>query len=423
MLLIYRYLINIFFPLIIIITFFRTWFNKEDKNRFKEKLFSSSFNIIKNHNKKLIWFHAASIGELKSIMSLIKRLNEKNQFEFLITTVTLSSSYLISKELLNEKNITHRFFPIDKLSLVKKFLDNWSPDLIIFVDSEIWPNFILEIKKKDIPLVLLNARITRKTFLKWNLIPKVAEKVFQSFALCLPASNESKKYLEKFKVKNIKYFGNLKLASENKIHILNDGNKEILNISKFWCAVSTHKEEDIFCLKTHLKIKAIHKDIITIIIPRHIDRVQNIKVSCKQLNLNCQILSGDELIKNGKEIIIINSYGMTSNYLELCKSVFIGKSMMEKLKNVGGQNPIEAAKLKCKIYHGPYVYNFQEIYDLFNKHKISEKIHNEDELANKISMDLSQSSKITNEKIEIINNLGKKILNDTCNELDKMINK
>ena len=423
MLLIYRYLINIFFPLIIIITFFRTWFNKEDKNRFKEKLFSSSFNIIKNHNKKLIWFHAASIGELKSIMSLIKRLNEKNQFEFLITTVTLSSSYLISKELLNEKNITHRFFPIDKLSLVKKFLDNWSPDLIIFVDSEIWPNFILEIKKKDIPLVLLNARITRKTFLKWNLIPKVAEKVFQSFALCLPASNESKKYLEKFKVKNIKYFGNLKLASENKIHILNDGNKEILNISKFWCAVSTHKEEDIFCLKTHLKIKAIHKDIITIIIPRHIDRVQNIKVSCKQLNLNCQILSGDELIKNGKEIIIINSYGMTSNYLELCKSVFIGKSMMKKLKNVGGQNPIEAAKLKCKIYHGPYVYNFQEIYDLFNKHKISEKIHNEDELANKISMDLSQSSEITNEKIEIINNLGKKILNDTCNELDKIINK
>ena len=422
MLLIYRYLINIFFPLIIIITFFRTWFNKEDKNRFKEKLFSSSFNI-KNHNKKLIWFHAASIGELKSIMSLIKRLNEKNQFEFLITTVTLSSSYLISKELLNEKNITHRFFPIDKLSLVKKFLDNWSPDLIIFVDSEIWPNFILEIKKKNIPLILLNARITRKTFLKWNLITKVAEKVFQSFELCLPASNESKKYLEKFKVKNIKYFGNLKLASENKIHILNNVNKEILNISKFWCAVSTHKEEDIFCLKTHLKIKAIHKDIITIIIPRHIDRVQNIKASCKQLNLNCQILSGDELIKNGKEIIIINSYGMTSNYLELCKSVFIGKSMMEKLKNVGGQNPIEAAKLKCKIYHGPYVYNFQEIYDLFNKHKISEKIHNEDELANKISMDLSQSSEITNEKIEIINNLGKKILNDTCNELDKIINK
>ena len=423
MLLIYRYLINIFFPIIIIIIFLRKWFNKEDKIRFKEKLFSSAFNVRKNHNKKLIWLHTASIGELKSIMPLIKRLNKKNQFEFLVTTVTLSSSYLISKELLNDKNITHRFFPIDKLSLVKKFLNRWSPNLIIFVDSEIWPNFILEIEKKNIPLVLLNARITRKTFLKWSLIPKIAEKIFQSFKLCLPASNESKTYLEKFKVKNIKYFGNLKLASEDKINIVNDKNKEILNISKFWCAVSTHKEEDIFCLKTHLKIKAIHKDIITIIIPRHIDRVQNIKASCKQLNLNCQILSNDELIENDKEIIIINSYGVTSNYLGICKSVFIGKSMIEKLKNVGGQNPIEAAKLKCKIYHGPYVYNFQEIYDLFNKHKISEKIHDENELANKISMDLSQSNEITNEKIEIINNLGKKILNDTCNELDKIINK
>ena len=97
--------------------------------------------------------------------------------------------------------------------------------------------------------------------------------------------------------------------------------------------------------------------------------------------------------------------------------------MIKRLKNVGGQNPIEAAKLKCKIYHGPYVYNFQEIYDLFNKHKISEEINNVSELANKISMDLSQSNEITNEKITIINNLGKKILDNTCNELEKVITK
>jgi len=217
--------------------------------------------------------------------------------------------------------------------------------------------------------------------------------------------------------------GNIKLASENKTSILHDKNKEILNVNKFWCALSTHKEEDIFCLKTHLKIKAIHKNIITIIIPRHIDRVKNIESSCKKLNLNCQILSNDELIKNGKEIIIINSYGVTSNYLELCKSVFIGKSMIKRLKPVGGQNPIEAAKLKCKIYHGPYVYNFEEIYELFNRYKISEKIYDEDELSNKISIDLSQSNEINNKTIETINSLGKKILDDTCNELDQIISR
>ena len=190
--------------------------NKEDKNRFKEKLFSSSFNITKNNNKKLIWFHAASIGELISIVPLIKKLNQKNKFEFLITTVTLSSARLITKEFSNDKNVFHRFFPIDKPNLIKKFLGNWSPVLAIFVDSEIWPNFILEIKKRDIPLVLLNARITKKTFLRWNLLSDTAEQIFQSFELCLPASKESEKYLKKFKVKNIKYFGNLKLAANNK---------------------------------------------------------------------------------------------------------------------------------------------------------------------------------------------------------------
>tara|TARA_X000001036_G_scaffold296052_1_gene275224 strand:+ start:5933 stop:7204 length:1272 start_codon:yes stop_codon:yes gene_type:complete len=423
MLLIYRYLINIFFPLIIMIIFFRTWFNKEDKKRFKEKLFSSSFNITKNHNKKLIWFHAASIGELKSIIPLIKKLNEKNKFEFLITTVTLSSARLITKELLNEKNTIHRFFPIDKPSLINKFLDNWSPNLIVFVDSEIWPNFILNIKKRNIPLVLLNGRITKKTFLRWNLMPKVAEKIFQSFELCLPSSNESKKYLQKFKVKNIKFFGNLKLTSENKFNNLNDKNKEILSKNKFWCAVSTHKDEDVFCLKTHTKIKKIHKNIVTIIIPRHIDRAQSIKLSCKKLGLNSQILSDGELIEPNKEIIIINSYGVTSNYLALCKSVFVGKSMIKKLEPVGGQNPIEAAKLGCKIYHGSYVYNFQEIYDLLNKYKISEKIHNEDDLSNKLGIDLNNSNKIKDERIEAINNLGKKILNDTCDELNRIVDK
>mgnify|MGYP001311899443 FL=1 len=423
MLLIYRYLTNIFFPLIIIIIYLRTQIKKEDKIRFKEKLFSSSFNINKNPKKKLIWFHAASIGELKSIIPLVKKLNKKNEYEFLITTVTLSSSRLIESELLSEKNIIHRFFPFDKHELVKKFLKSWSPNLIIFVDSEIWPNFILEIRRKDIPLILLNGRITKKTFLRWSLIPKTAEKIFQSFQLCLPSSNESKNYLEKLKVKKIKYYGNLKLCSENISISLNSKNKKTLTNHKFWCAVSTHKEEDIFCLNTHLKIKKIHNNIITIIIPRHIDRAKSIQASCKNFNLNSQILSEGESIQTNKEIIIVNSYGVIPNYLSLCKSVFIGKSMIKKLEAVGGQNPIEAAKLGCKIYHGPYIYNFQEIYELFKKNKIAETIYNDNELATKISNDLERSFKIKNEKIEIIDNLGKEILNDTYNELIKMIGK
>jgi 3-deoxy-D-manno-octulosonic-acid transferase len=423
MILIYRFIINIIFPFIVIIIFFRTWFNKEDKKRYKEKLFSSSFNIHKNFEKKLIWFHVASIGELKSIAPLIKKLNNENKYNFLITTVTLSSAQLIKKELFNEKNIIHRFFPVDKLKLVKNFIERWSPNLIIFVDSEIWPNFLLEIKIRKIPLILLNGRITKKTFLRWNTVPKIAEKIFKSFDLCLPSSLESKHYLEKFKVKKIKYFGNLKFTSENGLDSLNLDNKKILNNNKFWCAISTHEGEDIFCLKTHLHLKKIYKNIITIIIPRHIYRANDIKKSCDNLTLSSQILSDGELINSDKEVIIINSYGVISKYLKICKSVFIGKSIIKKLSSVGGQNPIEAAKFGCKIYHGPYVQNFKDIYDLLNDYKISETINNDIELSKKLENDFKNLNHIKNDKILIINNLGKKILNDTYRELVNILNK
>ena len=418
---IYSYLINLFFPVLIFIIYIRTFLKKEDKKRFKEKLFSSSFNIKKDSQKKLIWFHVASIGELKSIIPLLKKLANKKELNFLITTVTLSSSTLFETNLKNYKNIIHRFFPIDKPKLVKSFIEKWSPELIIFVDSEIWPNFIFEIKKSKIPLILLNARITKKTFLRWRLIKNSAERIFQSFKLCLASSKESKMFLEELKADNIKYFGNLKLAFDNCLDSSVSSNKVLLKDKKFWCALSTHKGEDIFCLNTHTKIKKIHDDIITIIIPRHIDRAQNIKSICEKLNLKTQVLSDGDKIEAKNEIIIINSYGVTSKYLKLCKSVFIGKSLLKRLKNVGGQNPIEAAKIGCKIYHGPYVYNFQEVYELLNKYRIAEIIKNENELSNKLISDLNKSNLMTSEKIQIINNLGREILDNTYNEIVRFI--
>ena len=420
MLLIYRSFLNALFPFIILIIYIRTYFNKEDKVRFKEKIFSTSFNIKRNYKKKLIWFHAASIGEINSIIPLIKKLNEKKNYEFLITTVTLSSSKLI-KKLINKENIMHRFFPINKPNLIHNFLKHWCPNLIVFVDSEIWPNFLLEIKKREIPLVLLNGRITKKTFSKWKLISTFASRIFQTFKLCLTSNNESKKYLEDFKAQNVKYLGNLKLASEKRKTNLNELNKKILTGSKFWCAVSTHKTEETFCLKTHLIIKKNHNKIITIIIPRHIDRVKSVKLECDKLNLKSQILNEGEIIDEKNEIIIINSYGVISDYLSICKSVFIGKSIIKKLESVGGQNPIEAAKFGCRIYHGPFVYNFNELYALLNRYNISEKINDEFELSNKLNRDLSEINTINNLTIEKINKLGNEILINTYNEIEKII--
>ena len=162
---IYRFVSTFLYPILILLIFFRKLINKEDKARYKEKIFPSSFSIIKKKNYDLIWFHAASIGEVQSIFPIIKKLNSnKKNFQFLITTVTLSSGKLVQAEFKDYENIIHRYFPLDVNFLSKKFLALWRPKIVFFVDSEIWPNLILNIADEKIPLAIINGRITSKTF-------------------------------------------------------------------------------------------------------------------------------------------------------------------------------------------------------------------------------------------------------------------
>ena len=422
MILIYRILTTLLYPLLISLIFFRKIIKKEDSTRYKEKIFVSNFNIKRKDHLKLIWFHAASIGEFKSILPIIDRLNKDNDnFEFLITTITLSSSNLAKEELKKYNNVQHRFFPIDVDFIMNKFLLMWKPYAIFFVDSEIWPNLICKISKKNIPLSLINARITSKTFKKWNLIPRVAKEIFSSFDLCLTSNLETKDYLHKFNAKNITYTGNLKLINKiDEKKIINQNENFLIN-NMFWCAASTHNGEEKFCLHTHLALRKEYKNIITIIAPRHIDRVQDIKKVCNNLNLSAQILDKNENIVEGKEIIIINSYGTLLSYFKYAKSVFIGKSILKILKNVGGQNPIDAAKLGCKVYHGPYVYNFEEIYEILKKNNISKKVESPEDLAANLLKDFSYREKETKKFSSIMNDLGDKTLTLTMKKINNLL--
>ena len=422
MLQVYRYLTYLLFPIFIILIYFRSILNKEDRIRYKEKIFFSHFNLLKDDKKKLVWFHAASIGECLSILPLIEEINKrKRNINFLITTVTLSSSKLLEKKLNQYDNIVHRFFPLDVEILSEKFLMLWKPDLVCFVDSEIWPNFLFKIKEKNIPLLLVNARLTKKTFDRWKTILSFAKKVFSNFDLCLAASDESKGNLSKLHVKNLKYIGNLKYAGENVPRDLEDRNKKILNNFKTWCAASTHKGEEAIILKTHLEIKKKYSNILTIIVPRHISRSFGIKNLSDKLNLNTQILGEGDTINRNTEILIINSFGVLSEYFNFCKNIFVGKSFVKKLKNVGGQNPIEAAKLGCKIFHGPYVYNFHEIYEHLRSFGIAEKVNNELELAKKIIKNFDNSIEKNQQKLNLLNNYGEKILKQTAIELEEFL--
>ena len=419
----YRCLTYILNPLFIFITYCRLILKKEDKLRFKEKIFASSFNHTIDNEKKLIWFHAASIGEVLSILPLIKEINNTNKnIRFLITSVTLSSANLLKTKINQFNNITHRFFPFDTKNLSKKFVESWKPDLVCFVDSEIWPNFLFTIKEKKIPLVLINGRITKKTFKRWKIFSNFAKKIFSNFDLCIPSSEESKNNLEMLGVKKISYKGNLKFTVKiEKEDFIQPLNVKILDTLKVWCAASTHNEEEIIAIKTHLEIKKKFKNILTIIIPRHISRVPYIKTLTTKFNLSSQILNNYDLINKDKEILIINSFGVLSQYFNCSKNIFIGKSLIQKLKKVAGQNPIEAAKHGCKIYYGPYVYNFQEVYDFLKINNIAEQIYNEKDLSQKIIENFNNPEKKNTKNYNLLNNYGESILKQTTAELYKLI--
>ena len=422
MVLIYRALSNILFPVFTLIIYLRKILKKEDSYRYREKIFPKYFNITRKDNAKLIWFHAASIGELKSILPILSEINKKQKdIEFLVTTITLTSANLAKEEFKNFKNVFHRFFPIDSEFLIKKFLKLWKPSAIFLVDSEIWPNLILVAKKNGIPLSLLNARITTKTFKRWMILNSFAKKIFNSFDLCLTSNNETKVYLDRLNAKNIHFLGNIKLINYIDNRKLNIQNEEVLTKRRFWIAISTHSGEETLCLNVHLKLKKFYENIKTIVAPRHVQRINDIKKLCESLKISYQILDKNDLIDDSKEIILINSYGNLGIFLKYAKSVFIGKSTVKKLKHVGGQSPIDAAKMGCKIYHGPYIYNFSEIYGILKENNISREIEGSEDLAKNLERDLRNMEKNEREISAKINSLGIKTLNNTMQKIDNFL--
>ena len=189
MLLIYRIAINLIVLISPVIILFRLFKKKEDPKRFKEKF---CFFSKKRTNGKLIWLHGASVGEILSVIPLIEKL-EKNKIisQILLTSNTLSSSKIISN--LRLKKTIHQFFPIDTNYHTQKFLNYWKPSVVIFIDSEVWPNMITNVKKKSISLILLNARITKKSFKRWKIFSSSAKKLFEKFDVCFSSSLQSKK--------------------------------------------------------------------------------------------------------------------------------------------------------------------------------------------------------------------------------------
>ncbi len=400
-------LIILISPLLIIIRILK---KKEDKERFLEK-----FSISKKDRKKgnLIWFHCASIGETMSIIPILSYYEKNKKIKNILLTTTTISSYNVIKKY-KFKKLTHQFYPLDHTIIVSKFLDHWKPDIAIFLESEIWPNMYKILKTKKVDLILLNARLTKKTFARWSMFESFARQVLSSIKIAYPQNKDTKKYLKKFQVNKIKLLGNLKYI-ESKINFKKHDSKKLNKIiknNKIWLAASTHPGEEIIAAKTHILLKKKIDNIVTIIIPRHVERVGEINKQIKRLNLSTFLHSSKNKLLKKIDIYIVDTFGETKLFYRKTPTVFLGKSITA----TGGQNPLEAARYGAKILHGPHVGNFKDIYKLLKSLKISNQVGKIEQIVNNITF------KKNSNKSKKIHNFGNAIFKKTIYELNQKIN-
>ena len=305
----------------------------------------------------LVWLHGASVGELASVLPLIERISAR-EVNMLVTTGTVTSSELAEQRL--PRGVMHQFVPLDVPRYVRRFLDHWQPDLALFVESDLWPNMVIETSRRGVPMILVNGRLSESSFNRWNNLPSAIVNLLQRFDLCLARTPADAERFGELGAPNIVTTGNLKLdvpAPPADINKLKDMQMAI-GRRPVMAAASTHAGEEEIMIAAHHRLRANFPGLLTIIAPRHPERGRAIAEVVTAAGLHAVLRSQGELPKRSTDIYIADTLGELGLLYRLAPVVFIGGSLIEH----GGQNPIEAAKLGAAIVHGPNVWNFEEIY-------------------------------------------------------------
>ena len=269
------------------------------------------------------------------------------------------------------------------------------------------------IKKRDIQLILLNARITKKSFNRWSKVKEFSNSIFGLIDKAYSQNSETNFYLDKLNVRNIKFIGNLKFIENDNFKTDKADKKIFSQFKKYktFIAASTHESEELFAARTHILLNKKNKNIITIIIPRHINRVGQIISEISELGLKVVTRSSNKGELKNIDIFIVDTFGESEKFYKFATTVFLGKSIVKG----GGQNPLEPARFGAKILHGPRVSNFKDVYKYLKQLKISSEVNSPKKCADSVIF------KKNMKKVKKMKYLGSRILKKTLNELDKSI--
>jgi 3-deoxy-D-manno-octulosonic-acid transferase len=329
---------------------------KEVPERLNERMGIAS---IARPEKKLLWFHAASVGETNVVLPLINVLHEERpDLGILLTTVTVTSARIAAARL--PRRAIHQFIPLDTPGFVERFLNHWRPDMALFIESEIWPNLIMDADRRRIPLVLLNARMSDRSFKRWLKLRGLSHPIFSRFAVVLAQSDALAKRLVKLGARNVIPAGNLKFDSppppidRAELSWL----KAMIGGRPIFLAASTHPGEDEIIAEAHLALQATNPGLLTIIAPRHPERGPDIAAMLAEQGITAASRSVRAPIMRETAIYIADTVGELGLFYSLAGFAFIGGSLVPH----GGQNPIEAVKLGAGVITGPHWHSFPEVY-------------------------------------------------------------
>ena len=306
----------------------------------------------------LIWIHGASVGEMLAVVPLIERIRAQN-FAVLVTSGTVTSAALAEHRL--PAGTLHQFIPLDAPRYVGRFLDHWRPDLALFVESDLWPNLIVQSARRRIPMILVNGRLSERSYQRWRRVPGVIAALLSRFDLCLAQSAADAQRFGELGAPRVTLTGNLKLdvpappVDEGKLRQL----KLAIGIRPAIAAASTHDGEEAAVIAAHRTLRAKHPALITIIAPRHPARGEAITETAKLAGLTAGLRSRGDEPKQNIDIYIADTLGELGVVYRVAPIVFMGGSLVGH----GGQNPIEAIRFGAAVVHGPHVWNFAEIYD------------------------------------------------------------
>lgn len=367
---------------------------KEDPNRIQERYGQPSAD---RPDGPLLWIHVASVGEAQSMLPMAKLyLDQTPNGHVLMTSITRTAADLLSKRL--PERAIHQYLPVDRPKWVRRFLDHWKPDIVLWAESELWPCMIMEINKRRISAALLNARMSRRSFSKWSKVQSFAESILSGFAVILTQTQQDFDYYTALGGRSVVVTDNIKYCAAPLPYDPSElaSLQSAIGQRPCWLYASTHKGEEELALQVHTGLSARWPNLLTIVVPRHPERASEVESFYKDSPISFCKRTEFKTPNSDTSIFLVDTLGELGLFYRVAPISCVGRSFSDD--GGGGHNPLEPALLHSAVLHGPHIQNLQDIYDQMDAASAAIKVDNAENLGGTVARLLEHPAELASQR-------------------------